>query len=76
MPRAKTLITGPYPTPEEVGKLFGMSDAQIRRAVEGMDRAMAEIDAEAAQKAARKRAARNASRRKQRALLKKTGRSR
>jgi TfoX/Sxy family transcriptional regulator of competence genes len=76
MPRAKTLITGPYPTPEEVGKIFGMSDAEIRHAVARAERVMAEIDAEAAEKAARKRAARNAARRKQRALLKEPVRTR
>ena len=71
MPREKQVITGPYPTPEEVGKIFGMTDEEIRHAVEGMERIMAETDAEAARKAARKRDARNAARRKRRVLLKK-----
>lgn len=74
--KKKTLITGPYPTAEELGRLFGMSKAEIRRSVQEMHRIMDEIDKKAARKAARKKAARNAARREQRARLKESGLSR
>jgi hypothetical protein len=76
MPKAKTLITGPYPTAEEVGRIFGMRMSEVRRIVAEVDQQMAENDRKAAEKAARKKAARNAARRQQRARLKKSGSTR
>jgi hypothetical protein len=76
MPRAKTLITGPYPTPEEVGRIFGMRMSEVRRIVAEVDQQIAENDRKAAEKVARKKAARNAARRQQRARLKESGSTR
>jgi hypothetical protein len=76
MAKAKTLITTPYPTAEQIGKVFGMSKTEIRRSVAEMHLIMDENDKRAARKAARKKAARNAARREQRARLKASGPSR
>jgi hypothetical protein len=74
--KKKTLITGPYPTAEDMVRIFGVSMARIRRIEREAELIMAENDRKASEKAARKKAVRNAARRKQRALLKESGPSR
>jgi len=75
MAKEKTLITGPYPTSEDMARIFNIPMSEVRRIEREAELIMAENDRKAALKAARKKAARNAARRAQRARLKESGRS-
>jgi hypothetical protein len=60
--RKKTLITTPYPTAEDMHRIYGIPMARIRYIERLTEQIMAENDRKAARTAARKKAARNAAR--------------